>query len=247
MINQRGGTVGDNGLIRVRMLTKGAGPKGCWKALDLRWVSTDEAGPMIEGHYAELVDLPTPDRKSADRYPVPSNVGGGGARDWQNLTDAALKAVRKPGGVMLETGTANGDLIRALVNVAKKTGCWLYSVDSNEAETHGIDLRENPELTVVTADPIEWILNYKGKLSFAFLDSSHNREHILAELKALEGKVKTVAVHNIDHRSHGNGIRLALEEFGHEYEELRGECGIAVVDMTKENDGENAGENDGVN
>jgi len=225
----------NNGLVRVRMMTRGAGPKGAWQPLDLRWASAGDAEELLKSRSAEVVELPPVNRDSVNKFPLPESRGlqSGGRRDWENLTNTAMKAIRKP-GVILETGTAAGNSTRALLNVAIKTGSWLYSVDSRAKKNHGIKLQDNPHLTVVTDDSVKWIINYQGKLALAFLDSNHGKAHVLAELRALKGKVRTVAIHDVHNPNYGPGIKDALEEFGYEWEEFHGECGIAVVDMTKE-------------
>jgi len=156
-----------------------------------------------------------------------------GYQDWLNLMGIACEAIEEP-GLILETGTGPGHLTRALLNVAAVKKSRVVTVDIDSLKWHEINLQDNPNLEVVTGDSVEWINAHEGDFAFVLLDSDHRKDHVLAELRALKGRVKRVAIHDLNMTPHAVHIREALKEFNHDWLELRGEYGLALVDMTTE-------------
>jgi len=124
-------------------------------------------------------------------------------------------------GVVVEVGT--GLSTYALMAGANKTNGHLWSIDQfptaqrDRYPQWAEKLETDPNYTFLGGNDMDIVKTWDKPIDFFFLDSSHQYQHTLDELKEWGKWVKVggkIAMHDTHHTvGHAVGCRIALDEF----------------------------------
>ena len=120
---------------------------------------------------------------------------------WEHLVTLYMLTVEFDLKTVLELGTAEGESTIAFLQATKKIGGKVYSIDINPCleaqkivESNGLQDR----WTFIQNDDLQ--VNWEKKIDHLFIDTSHEFQHTLNELKKYETYVRNggiISLHDI--------------------------------------------------